>query len=109
MSIGIKIKPISVNDCWQGRRFKTDKYKDYEKELLIMLPNIDVPEGKIELDIEFGFSSRASDIDNPLKPFIDILQKKYEFNDKNIFQLNVKKKICRKGAEYVIFSIREIS
>ena len=78
----IKIKPLSVNQCWAGKRFKTPKYKAYEKELLLILPkNYKVPLGMLEISFTWGFSSKLSDYDNPIKAFQDILQKKYNFND----------------------------
>ena len=82
----LKIKPLSVNDAWQGRRYKTKKYKAYEKIIKLMLKNQNFPNGKVFLKIEFGFSNAGSDIDNPLKPFLDILQKKYKFNDNQIIE-----------------------
>jgi Holliday junction resolvase RusA-like endonuclease len=104
----IQIKPLSVNDAWQGRRFKTPRYKKYEKDLISLLPKAVVTNHKLEIFIEFGFSSTASDIDNPLKPFLDILQKKYNINDKQIYSLNVKKTIVKKGSEFINFEIYEI-
>lgn len=101
----VKIKPVSVNNCWQGKRFKTPLYKNYEKELLYKLPKIDLPKQPLKINIEFGFSSKASDIDNPVKIFLDILQKKYGFNDKDIYALNLLKKIVRKNEEYIRFTI----
>lgn len=103
----IKIKPLSVNLAWKGRRFKTQKYKDYEVLLKVALPNIKLPEPPYHIIIDFGFSNKGSDIDNPLKPFLDILQKKYNFNDKDIYQLTVKKSIVKKGNEYIDFNIKE--
>lgn len=61
------------------------------------------------LNIVFGFSSPLADIDNGLKPFIDILQKKYEFNDKDIVELNVKKEKTVKGKEFILFEILTIN
>jgi hypothetical protein len=29
----LKISALSVNQAWQGRRFKTKKYKDYEENM----------------------------------------------------------------------------
>ena len=104
----ISIKPLSVNKCWQGRRFKTPIYKGYESELLLKLSKIDTPIGQIKINITFGFSNKGSDIDNPLKPFLDILQKKYGFNDRDIYELNVKKEIVKKGSEFIYFKIYEI-
>ena len=104
----IDIKPLSINESWQGRRFKTDKYKAYEKELILKLKPLDVPNGKIRVNISFGFSNSLNDIDNGLKPFLDILQKKYGFNDRDIYELNVKKELTKKGLEYIDFEIIKI-
>ena len=102
----LNIKPLSVNEAWQGRRFKTDKYKKYESDILLLLPNtLKIPTQNIRLFIEFGFSNNASDIDNCLKPFLDCLQKKYGFNDKLINELNVRKIKVSKGYEHIIFEI----
>lgn len=101
----IHIKALSINEAYKGRRFRTKKYDDYIKKMLILLPEIDViPENNIRLKVEFGFSSSASDIDNGLKCFIDCLQKKYDFNDKNIIELFVRKTKVDKGFEYIIFN-----
>lgn len=101
----IRIKPLSVNTCWQGRRFKTEAYKDYEVQMYYLLPPKIKFGKKNKLKITFGFSSKASDIDNPVKPFMDILQKRYGFNDKTVYQLEIKKEDVKKGEEYVDFEI----
>jgi Holliday junction resolvase RusA-like endonuclease len=103
----INIKPLSVNLAWKGRRFKTEKYKSYEKAVLLMLPKIVIPQDKIKLIIEVGYSNKASDIDNCLKPFIDILQKKYRFNDNKIYELAVKKVIVKKNSEFISFEFKD--
>ena len=97
----IEIKPLSVNRAWQGRRYKTDDYERYERDVSLLLPK-EIPYGK-HLHIEFGFNSRASDLDNPVKPFLDILQKKYGFNDNAIEKLTLVKKIVPRGQEYIDF------
>lgn len=102
MQILKKIKLLSVNDAFQGRKFKTPKYKAYEKELLFSLPKVNVPEPPYEIYFEFGFSNVLSDIDNPVKPLQDILQKKYLINDRDIYKLTVEKKIVKKGEEYFL-------
>ena len=106
MKIFKKIKPLSVNQCWQGKRFKTPKYKTYEQELLDSLPNLKLPEPPYSIYFEFGFSNAASDWDNPIKPLQDVLQKKYGFNDKDIFQALVIKTKVKKGEEYFKVELR---
>ena len=95
----IKIVPLSVNKVWAGRRFKTPLYKAYEQEMIYMLPKVVIPQGKLKITLVWGISSRLADIDNPIKPFLDCLQKKYGFDDKRIYELNVKKKDVKKGEE----------
>lgn len=104
--IEIKIKPLSVNEAWQGRRFKTPFYKAYEEELLLRLPNAyKVPdEGPLEAYYEFGINTVA-DWDNPIKPLQDVLQKKYNFDDRRILKATVLKKVVKKGEGYFKFSI----
>mgnify|MGYP003655836958 CR=1 FL=1 len=102
----VQIKPLSVNQVWQGRRFKTPIYKAYEKEMLISLPDLEIcTESHLRVDITFGYSTRAADIDNALKPFLDCLQKRYGINDNKIYFLNVKKEIVKKGKEFIDFNI----
>jgi len=102
----VRIKPLSVNDAWQGRRFKTPEYRSYEKALMLMLPKIEVPEGPLELEMRVGYSNKASDIDNFVKPFVDVMQKKYGFNDNRIYRLVIEKSVMLKGAEFVSFRFR---
>lgn len=102
----INVKPLSVNQCWAGRRFKTPEYKKFERQVLLMLPsNIVIPEGKLKITLTWGFSSRGSDFDNPIKPFIDILQKKYDFNDSRIYEAIIKKVIVKKGGGFIDFEL----
>jgi len=104
----VNIKPLSVNKAWRGRRFKTSDYEIYEKELYYLLPNIEVSKGKLKLNIEFGLSSKGSDIDNCLKQFIDVCQKKYLFNDNRIYKLTLEKVDVKKGEEYIDFLFNKL-
>ena len=76
--------------------------------MLILPRNLVIPEGDLSLTCWFGFSSRGSDWDNPIKPFQDILQKKYKFNDSRIYEGHVYKKIVKKGEEYIRFKLEGI-
>lgn len=103
----INVKPLSVNQCYRGRRFKTKEYRQYEKDILVQLKPIDVPDGELEVHIQAGFSSKGADLDNIAKIFIDILQKKYNFNDNRIYSIILMKRIVPKGQEYISFDIFE--
>lgn len=106
--VKIDIKALSVNEAWQGRRFKTEKYKQFCDDISLLLPKFVIPESPLQLAIEFGFSNKLSDIDNCLKPFIDCLVKKYGFDDREIYFLLVKKTIVKKGTEFIKFKIETI-
>jgi len=105
----IPVAPLSVNQCWQGQRFKTPTYKKFESDMLSMLPKIErFPVAPFILKYSFGFSNILSDLDNPVKPFTDILQKKYKFNDKDIFKLMVEKIMVKKGEEFIDFELKTL-
>ena len=101
----INIKPISVNESWKGRRYKTDKYKKWRKDIQLLLPNKNIPEGKLSIEITFGFSSASSDIDNALKSTLDALNDKYDVNDNRYYRLIVTKSIVPKGKEFIKLEI----
>lgn len=103
--IQLPIKPLSVNEAYKGRRFKTDKYKQYTHDLLFLLPKIKLPEPPYFVSYEFGFSSSNSDADNPVKPFQDVLQLKYGFNDSQVFKIQIEKFHVKKGKEFIRFKI----
>ena len=103
----IDIKPLSINAAFKGRRYRTDKYNKYERDILLQLKPMNIPDGKLEISIMAGFSYKGADLDNVAKLFIDILQKKYGFNDSRIYALTMLKRIVPKGQEFISFSIFE--
>lgn len=74
--------------------------------MLLRLPKFKLPPAPYKIIFNFGFSNRSADIDNPIKIIQDILQKKYKFNDKEIYELVVRKKIVKKKQEYIEFEIQ---
>ena len=100
LDIKINIKPLSVNKCWQGKRFKTPEYKAYEQELLLRLPAQKISNPPYSIFFKFGMSNSLSDWDNPIKPLQDSLQKKYSFDDKDIVEAHIEKIKVKKGEEY---------
>ncbi len=100
------LKPLSVNEAWLGAKRKSAAYRKYETHLLRTLPkDIEVPDGQLELHVKVHYSSRGSDIDNCLKPLIDILSKKYGFNDNKIYRLEIDKHIVKKGEETIAWKL----
>ena len=106
--IRIPVKPLSVNDAWKGKRYKSDAYHAYETEMLLRLPAGRLPDPPYRVHYEFGFSNPQADFDNPCKPLGDILQRKYGFNDKQIHEAHIRKVIVKRGNEYVKIKIEHI-
>ena len=77
MIFTVDIKPLSVNSAWQGKRFKTKAYHDFERDLLWLLPkNIKPIEGRVEVRFRFHMKNhKLADWDNPIKPLQDVLVK----------------------------------
>lgn len=106
--IKLQIKSISVNEAYRGRRFKTQDYIAYDTELSHLLPHLAIPEGKLEVHYIFGLSSKASDYDNCIKQFQDIISKKYGFNDNRIYKAVIEKVDVKKGEEYIEFDVKKL-
>lgn len=102
------VKPLSVNRAYQGRKIKTTMYKRYAKKVLAVLPDLEIPQDcELHLKLVVQYSNRRSDIDNCLKPFIDILQERYDFNDNRIFHLEIVKEIVDRGDDGIYFEVLE--
>lgn len=102
----IKIKPLSLNSAYRGRRFATPELDVYKYSIYRKLPKMAIKTGKFSVKYIFGVSSKNADGDNLIKVFQDCLAKKYSFNDKNIYRWEVEKVDVKKGDEYISFEIR---
>ena len=108
MKANIAIKPISINKCFQGRRFRTAEFKNWQEAVFLLLPNEKIKSRDISIGINIFLKSIVmSDIDNFLKPIIDCIVKKGIIeDDRYINELNVKKiKSEEEGFEVIIKSL----
>jgi Holliday junction resolvase RusA-like endonuclease len=103
----INIKALSVNSCFQGKRYKNQVHKDYVNEVLRQLPIKYIGRPPYKLILEFGLSSKLQDLDNCIKVFQDCLTVKYDFNDRDIYELQAQKFNVEKGKEFIKFDIIE--
>lgn len=97
----VNIVPLSINKAFQGKRFKTKDYLKFEHDMMYLLPKFTMPYPPYSVSIHYGFSTKLADLDNPTKIVIDIMQKKYKFNDRYIFELKLTKEIVSKGNEFI--------
>jgi len=93
IKVEVDVKPLSVNKVWQGRRYKTRDYLNYEKELLFTLPKRKTITGNFEIEFTFYLKNPyRQDLDNFIKPLLDILVKKgYIEDDRKMIYLKAKK------------------
>jgi Holliday junction resolvase RusA-like endonuclease len=101
----LKIKPLTLNSAYRGRRFTTPALKAYKEEIYYLAPDFKVPKGKLKVKYIFGVSSKNSDGDNLIKCLQDALADKYGFNDKIIYKWEVEKIDVEKGDEFIEFGI----
>lgn len=87
MRIVIPIKPISINQAFKGRRYKTDKCKKFEWDLWQLLKNKPMLKGTVEIEYHFYLKNhKLADYDNMIKVLQDILVKKgYIEDDRKIY------------------------
>lgn len=78
ISANIKVKPLSINKAFQGRRFKTPEYKAYEEEVLYYLKQkkLNKVSGYVSVKYDFCIKNyKASDVGNMEKLLSDIIVK----------------------------------
>lgn len=93
------------------KTFTKTKFKQYQKEIKYQLPSkYDFDKNSISIDIlmifklpktiskkekekriKGVFATNNIDLDNASKGIIDVIAEKYNFNDKNIYNLNITK------------------
>ena len=108
----LPVKPLSANEAYaifKGRKIRTRKYKEYETKVIVYLIQkgikLELPKtGPLYLYLKIGVSSRF-DLDNCAKPFIDIAQKYFKFNDNRITYLQLEKEIAKRGEEFIEFQL----
>lgn len=88
----IDIKPISVNSCFQGRRFRTTAFKKWQEAVILSLDKIGKKyngECKMEIYLYFKYPLKM-DADNFSKAIIDCVVKKGIIkDDRYIFDLRI--------------------
>jgi Holliday junction resolvase RusA-like endonuclease len=104
MKTRLPIKPLSANRAFRGRRFMTDEYKRFQRDMLLLLPSVRL-ESISEVHLHFGFSSKLSDLDNATKQTIDCIVKKYGIDDRYINKIVLTKEIVQKGCEFIDIQI----
>lgn len=108
IEINLPTKPASVNAIWRGRRFKTQLYLDYEKEISYLiksqLPLKSKMQGEIEVEFIFHLKQyKRTDCDNLVKPLLDILVKNGIMeDDRKVVKVSAQKIMSNKDSIKII-------
>lgn len=84
--------------------FKTAEYLDFQNEIRDELMGTPWPFGaeRVSFYVEAKFSNKGADLDNMIKPLLDTFQSIYEeFNDKEVYHIELNKRVGKRGDEYV--------
>ena len=106
--IKINVHPLSVNKCWQGRRFKTKDYLNYEEEVLYLIGRNEMITGYVGVEYDFYIKNfKLSDVGNLEKPLTDIIVKAGLIEDDRfiITMKLTKHKIAKYIKEYIVIRI----
>ena len=107
--VHLDVKPLSLNNAYRGRRFKTPELAKFHTDVARLIAPIhaQLPTlgERISARYIFGVSSKNSDGDNLIKVFQDALAECYGFNDKRIYHWDVTKVDVPRGREYIEFEI----
>ena len=90
--------------------FKSADYLQYQNDIRDQLIGTDWPfgSGQVSFNITAGVSNRGADLDNVIKPILDTYQGVYEeFNDNKVYNIELEKRIVKRGREYLDIRIRK--
>ena len=105
----LNIKPVSVNAAFQGRRFKTPLYKDFEEQMLWALKgNIQKMTGNYTMHLKFYLKNASrADLSNFVKTTEDCIVKAGLVKDDRYCWRMVVEKFKSKE-DYIEFEIKEL-
>ena len=104
----LQLKPISVNEAYKGRKFKTPQHKKFKDHAKILLRSKRLPkvEKKQPFFILYHFyTNMQNDLDNLIKLTQDSICEKLGTDDRYIMGMHAKKFIAKKGEEKIKFKI----
>ena len=106
----IPIQPLSQNLAWAGKRYKSKKYRQYEKDIntylhTLPLPKIK-PKTKFYIFFEFGIPQKQ-DCTNGIKLLEDLIADFLGINDRDVMALYVRKIPTKKTDSFIKFNIFE--
>ena len=107
-SIRLTLKPLSVNALYIGRKIKSKKARQFEKDiatlLLVNARDTSLPEGDLTIHYRFG-TTRRQDTDNNMKLITDCIARHYGINDRRFRAHTAVRVPVKTGEEFIMFTI----
>ena len=108
----IDIPAISVNSVWQGRRFRTTLFKQWQENIKLVLSEYKEQRfGREPIEVYLKFYLKyplKSDTDNKIKPILDCLKEaRIIQDDRWIFKITAEKE--KADRDYFNFEIKKVA
>ena len=105
----LKIKPISTNLIWSGRRYMSAEAKQFKRDCKLQLLAKRVKlsvDGELALHLRFGLS-RNADVSNCIKLVEDVIADVLDVDDILFVGITATKERVKKGQEFIAFDITD--
>ena len=109
-------KAMSVNIAWKGKRFTSDAYSQFKLLFGILFSTMKTkpprpPDAPLFAHYRWGMSNMQGDVDNPCKPFQDVLFDHWGIKDQDhkVEFLILEKMKAQKGEEFIDFHVADKS
>lgn len=108
--VRLKLKTVSTNKIWAGRKYKTKEAKTFEKDASMLLeqvvPQTILPEGDLTIHFRFG-TTRRKDLSNNIKLLEDVIARHFGIDDRRFSGHTAVRVPVKSGDEFIIFHITE--
>lgn len=107
----VHLSPISINRCWQGKRFKTKEYAYWRRDFGLVVPKRETLKGWCHVNLRFYVKNFSMiDTDNLVKPTLDGLVENGIIEDDRfvVSQFHQKMPVNEYSSERVLISIHPI-
>ena len=105
--VHLKIKTVSTNAMYRGRRYKSKEARQFEQDIALLLAakaRHKLPDGELVVHYRFG-TSRRKDTDNNIKLLQDAICKHYGIDDARFAAHTAVRVPVKKGEDFVTFCI----
>ena len=105
----LKIKPISTNAMYVGRRWKSPAARQFEKDIALLLAvhaKEKPPDGDLAIHFRFG-TTRRQDLSNCVKLVEDCIARHYGIDDRRFCAMTLVRVHVKSGGEFISFQIEE--